>query len=112
MPHPHATPPCLQSRLQGNATTLHCHVPVPTQALLPACLSPSCFPPFPPHLHSVCDLLHHVDCHVVTQPRIILDQHVAVVHLALSLAGDINLDGSGRRGQHDAAPHNRRQATC
>ena len=43
------------------------------------------------HLHCICHFLHHIHSNVVTQACVILDQHVAVVHLALSLAGDVDL---------------------
>lgn len=48
------------------------------------------------HLHCVCDLLHHARCHIVAQACIVLDQHVAVVHLALRLAGHIHLQQRGK----------------
>jgi hypothetical protein len=58
-------------------------------------------PPIPPvpqsHLHCVSDLLHHTVRRVITQACIILDQHVAVVHLALRLAGHINLQDDNMR---------------
>lgn len=58
-------------------------------------------PPIPrvpqSHLHCVSDLLHHTVRRIITQACIILDQHVAVVHLALRLAGHINLQDENMR---------------
>jgi hypothetical protein len=46
------------------------------------------------HLHCVCNLCHHSSSNIVAQACIILDQHVAVVNLALRLAGHVNLQQS------------------